>query len=634
MIPELGNFALILALSLALLQASVPLVGVAKNRSAWMAAGRQFAYGQCLFVWIAYIALTYSFVSHDFSVQYVANNSSLELPFWYQFSAVWGSHEGSVLLWSSILSVWTVLVARFSSNLPEAVIARILAILAMISCGFLCFILATSNPFLRFLPNLPSNGADLNPLLQDIGFLIHPPMLYMGYVGFAVPFAFAITALLSRQMDTHWVRWVRPWTLAAWSFLTLGITLGSWWAYRELGWGGWWFWDPVENASFLPWLVGTALIHSLAVTEKRNAFKAWTILLAITAFSLSLLGTFLVRSGILTSVHAFAVDPKRGVFMLMFLLLVIGGSLLVYAWRAVAIKSGEGFQLLSRETFLLMNNLLLMVAMITVLLGTLYPLLIQALGLGKLSVGAPYFNTVFVPLIAPLIFLMGIGPHCLWQSMQPTHLFKRLRYVFFLSLTLGIILPWLFTDEVQGYVVLGLSLALWIFLTTLQDLLRRIRAGRISQLTRSQCAMLIAHLGVAVCVVGITLSCAYSIERNVRMAPGDEIILGPYQFEFQRTKAIKGPNYTGVAALFKVTENGKSVSTLQAEKKFYTVKRMTMTDAAIDASVFRDLYIALGAPIDKNSWAVRLYYKPFVRWIWFGGLLMLLGGLLAMRRRK
>ncbi len=630
MLPELGNFSLILALALALLLSLWPLIGVQLKNEAWIKLARPLAYALGGFILFSYACLTYSFIINDFTVTYVANNSSIQLPVWYRICAVWGAHEGSMLLWVTILSVWTMAVAWCSASLPKETVARVLAVMGMISVGFILFILATSNPFLRILTNVPVNGADLNPLLQDIGLISHPPMLYMGYVGFSVVFAFAIAALMAGKLDTAWIKWSRPWTLAAWCFLSLGITLGSWWAYRELGWGGFWFWDPVENASFLPWLTGTALIHSLAVCEKRNVFKAWTVLLAICAFSLSLLGTFLVRSGVLTSVHAFAVDPSRGRYMLIFLGIVIGGSLSLYAWRAQQVRDDKvTFKLLSRETLLLSNNIFLSVAMLTILLGTLYPLIIQALGLAKLSVGAPYFNTVFIPLIIPLLLLMGIGPHSHWGSITAKKLMARLRIAFILSIIIAATALIIFTQQFNWQVLIAFFAAVWIIVTSLQYVLNHYRKTNSLRLSRAQYGMLAAHIGVAVTVIGITFSSAFSIERNVRMAPGDQVSAGPYQFIFVNTHAINGPNYHGIAGQFTVQKAHHYLTTLQPEKRIFDIQHMAMTDAAIDAGIFRDLYIALGEPLQGQAWSVRIYYKPFVRWIWSGGLLILLGGILA-----
>ena len=631
MIPELGHFSLILAFCLALALAIIPLLGVRFSNSAMLQMARPLAVGQWFFAVISYLCLTYAFIANDFSVQYVAANSNSSLPLIYRICAVWGAHEGSLLLWVVLLSTWMLAVCSLSRQLPREVVARVLAVLGIISVGFLLFLLATSNPFNRLLPEFLGDGQDLNPLLQDPGLIIHPPMLYMGYVGFSVAFAFAIAALLSGRFDATWARWTRPWTITAWCFLTFGITLGSWWAYRELGWGGWWFWDPVENASFLPWLVGTALIHSLLVADRRGLFKGWTIFLAICAFSLSLLGTFLVRSGVLVSVHAFASDPTRGIFILVFLLLVVGGSLFLYAWRAPKLHIVPGnFALLSRETLILAGNIILVISMATVLLGTLYPLIIDALGLGKLSVGPPYFDTVFVPLFAPLLVLIGIGPLCRWRETDAKQLRKRLLLLFLLSLGLGIVLPLMFTGELTLGVAFGMLLATWVISTTLNYVLVQYRHQGSWQLQIKHYGMVLAHLGLAITVIGITLTSHYSIERDVQMKPGDELMIGAYRFTFQATQEQTGPNYRATVAKFSVNKGKQWAAELAPEKRIYNVQQTVMTDAAIDASLFRDLYIALGNPIDEQSWGVRIYYKPFVRWIWLGGLFMLAGGILAL----
>lgn len=632
MIPELGHFALIIALCLALTQATVPLLGAFKNRIAWMQLARYTAIGQFIFIGFSFFILAYSFLNNDFSVAYVAANSNRHLPAIYRFCAIWGAHEGSLLLWVFILSIWSAAVSIFSRSLPLATVARVLSVLAMISTGFLLFLLTTSNPFLRLLQNIPADGQDLNPLLQDPGLVIHPPMLYMGYVGFAVAFAFAIAALIGGRLDATWARWSRPWTLVAWCFLTLGITLGSWWAYRELGWGGWWFWDPVENASFMPWLAGTALIHSLMVTEKRHAFKAWTALLAIITFSLSLLGTFLVRSGILISVHAFAVDPVRGDFMLRFLAIVIGCSLALYAWRARDIRGNADFALCSRETFLLANNVFLTVAMATVLLGTLYPLIIQALGLGKISVGAPYFNAVFVPLMLPMLFIMGMGPLTHWRETSLSLLVKRLRFTFFVTILLALTAI-LFLRDLSGGVFIGLAAAIWITLTTLQNVwqfqVNKLFPVR-KELPRARWGMIVAHLGIAVCITGFVMTSHFSVERDVRMAQGDSVIVGPYQFKFLGIRNLIGPNYSAVEAGVLVTaKDGREITLLKPQERLYTVQQVVLAKTAIDMSLFRDLYVTLGEPLPNDQWALRIYYKPFIRWIWLGGLFMLLGGILA-----
>ncbi len=631
MVPEIGQFALILALCLALIQATVPLLGAFKNQMAWMRLARFTAIGQFIFIGLSFFVLAYCFINNDFSVAYVAANSNRHLPIIYRFCAIWGAHEGSLLLWVFILSIWMSTVSIFSRSLPLAMVARVLSVLAMISTGFLLFLLTTSNPFVRLLQNIPADGQDLNPLLQDPGLVIHPPMLYMGYVGFAVAFSFAIAALIGGRLDAAWAKWSRPWTLVAWCFLTLGITLGSWWAYRELGWGGWWFWDPVENASFMPWLAGTALIHSLMVTEKRHAFKAWTALLAIITFSLSLLGTFLVRSGILISVHAFAVDPVRGDFMLRFLTIVIGCSLALYAWRARDIRGSADFALCSRETFLLANNVFLTVAMATVLLGTLYPLIIQALGLGKISVGSPYFNAVFVPLMLPMLFLMGIGPLVHWREMSSSLLVKRLRLALIMSLLIAMIALFLLRVLSWG-IFIGIAIATWIVLATLLNIWQ-FQVGKIfpirKELPRARWGMIVAHLGIAVCIIGLVMTSHFSAERDVRMAQGDSATVGPYQFKFLGVRNLTGPNYSAVEGGVLVTKGDNEVALLKPQERLYNVQQVVLAKTAIDINLFRDLYVALGEPLPNNQWALRIYYKPFVRWIWLGGLLMLLGGILA-----
>jgi cytochrome c-type biogenesis protein CcmF len=632
-IAELGTLSLILALGFALLQATVPLLGSA--RVCWAQAvscAKPLVIGQTLFITLAYLILTFAFVSDDFSVAYVANHSSLELPWWYKMTAVWGGHEGSMLLWVFILAGWSCAVALRSTHLPPTLYAQVLAVLGWISVGFILFLLITSPPFARLLPEVPLNGRDLNPLLQDAGFLIHPPVLYMGYVGFAVAYAFAMAALLQGRLEPLWAKWARPWTLFAWCWLTLGIALGSWWAYRELGWGGWWFWDPVENASLMPWLAGTALIHSLVVTQKRNAFKAWTVLLAITTFSLSLLGTFLVRSGVLTSVHAFAVDPQRGLFMLMFLAVVIGVSFTLFALRVPTVKQPVAYRLLSRDTFLLLNNTLLMVVLATVLLGTLYPLVIDGLGLGKLSVGAPYFNAVFVPLVAPLLFAMGLGPHCRWRAMPAQLLLSRMRWWFVVCLSVGVLLPWVLTDRQTVLLALGLFLGSWVIVMTVYNVWLKVTTVELRRLPMAWWGMVCAHLGVAVLVLGVTLTTSYSIERNVRLAPGERVTVGSYQFAFNRMQPIAGANYQGVMAEFSVYAGEREISRLFPSKKHYTIAQVTMTDTGIRAGFFSDLYIALGDPLEDDAWVVRIHYKPFVRWIWLGAALIALGGVLAAMR--
>ncbi len=638
MLPELGHLALILALCVAIVQGVVPLWGAARGADALIAVARPAVWAQFLMLATAFGLLAHAFLGNDFSVMYVAQNSNSMLPPIYRFAAVWGGHEGSLLLWATLLAGWGSAVALFSRNLPRVMVARVIGIMGLVSSGFLLFLLLTSNPFAR-LAQPPLDGNDLNPLLQDPGLVMHPPMLYMGYVGFSVAFAFALAALLSGRLDAAWARWSRPWTIVAWIFMTIGITLGSWWAYYELGWGGWWFWDPVENASFMPWLVGTALLHSLAVAEKRSAFKNWTVLLAIFAFSLSLLGTFLVRSGVLTSVHAFANDPRRGVFILLLLATVVGASLLIYAWRAPQVKSSGHFSLLSRETMLLGNNVLLVVAAAAVLIGTIYPLALDALNLGKISVGPPYFNSVFVPLVVPVVALMGIGTLMRWKGDSAGRMARTLRTALAVSVLLGALLPWLLFRSWAPLAMLGSVMTLWIVTTALQDLRQRLRnsGGLLAGLrrqSRSFYGMLSAHLGIAVTVLGITFTSHFSMEHDVRLAPGEHYTLGDYTFNFAGIKAVTGPNYDASRGTLQVTRNGRPETTLESEKRIYRVQTMPMTEAGIDAGVTRDLYVALGEPLPGGAWAVRLYYKPFVRWIWFGALLMALGGVLAASDRR
>ncbi len=640
MIPEIGQLALTLALTLAIAQAWLGLAGAARGDGVWMRAARPAARGQFVFVAIAFGCLTYAFVANDFTVGYVASNSNSALPLHYRVSGVWGGHEGSILLWIMMLCVWTLGVTLFSRQLPDDMVARVLGVMGLVSTGFLLFVLFTSNPFVRVFP-APADGRDLNPLLQDPGMVVHPPMLYMGYVGFSIAFSFAVAALLSGRLDAAWARWSRPWTTAAWAFLTVGIALGSGWAYYELGWGGWWFWDPVENASFMPWLVGTALIHSLAVTEKRGAFRSWTVLLAILAFALSLLGTFLVRSGVLTSVHAFATDPTRGIFILALLVVVIGGSLLLYVWRAPRIGLGGGFEPLSRESMLLANNVMFAAAAGSVLLGTLYPLALDASGLGKISVGPPYFETVFVPLMAPALFLMGVGPLARWKKASIPDLATRLRWAFAASLAAGLVLPFAM-GRWSALVAFGLLLAAWVAASGVVQLYQKIRnaAGgtsawaRLRSTPRATYGMLLAHFGVAVFVTGVTLVKGYDSERDVRMEPGDTVELGGYTFRLDGVRDVQGPNYVAARAQIQVDKNGRAVTTLYPEKRIYTVQNMPMTEAAIDPGFTRDLYVSLGDAVSATAWIVRVQHKPFVDWIWGGCLLMALGGAVAASDRR
>ena len=637
MIPEIGQFALIIALCIAVTQAVVPLAGAGLGIQRWVALAVPSALAQLLFVAIAYGCLTWAFLNHDFSVLYVMQNSNSRLPLIYLISGVWGGHEGSLLLWSLVLATWTGAVALFTPNVPRVMRARVLAVLGLVSCGFLLFILATSNPFDRILPGA-LEGRDLNPLLQDIGLAIHPPMLYIGYVGFSVAFAFSIAALISGQVDSAWARWARPWTNIAWLFLTLGIALGSWWAYYELGWGGWWFWDPVENASFMPWLVGTALMHSLAITEKRGTFKAWTALLAIFAFSLSLLGTFLVRSGVLTSVHAFASDPSRGVFILAFLVVVVGGSLTLYAWRAPLLKSAAKTQLFSRDGALLLNNAFLTVVTSAILLGTLYPIAIDAMG-GKISVGPPYFNLMFISLMAPLGVLMGIGMLIRWKQDSLSRLAAKLKYPTLLVLGTALALSFTLPHWFWG-AFLGIAMALWITVTAGIAIYERFHNRALMSTLRSTPAgfygMLLGHLGMAVFVIGITLTSLYTVEKDLRMAPGDTYTVEGYEFTFHGVRDFNVDNYVATRGGFSVrSESSDYQVDMFPEKRIYPVQTSPMTEAAIDAKLSRDLFIALGEPLDQNgAWAVRIYYKPFIRCIWLGAIIMAIGGVFAASDRR
>ena len=629
MIPEFGHYALILALCVALIQGVLPLIGAHQGRREWLILARPAAQTVFLLLAIAFFTLAWSFYANDFSVLYVAEHSNSQMPVAYRLGAVWGGHEGSLLLWVFLLSTWTILVAQLSKALDEFMVARVIGVLGLVSSGLLLFVLTTSNPFARLLP-AAADGRSLNPLLQDPGLVFHPPMLYMGYVGFSVAFAFAIASLLSGRLDAAWARWSRPWTTAAWIFLTLGIALGSWWAYYELGWGGWWFWDPVENASFIPWLVGTALLHSLAVTEKRGGFKSWTVLLAITAFSLSLLGTFLVRSGVLTSVHAFATDPRRGIFILIFLSLVVGASLVLYAWRAPKSTMGGKFNLSSRETLILLGNVFLVVSAGSVLLGTLYPLLIDALHLGKISVGPPYFNSVFVPIMIPLLVLMGIGPWASWKQTDLLTVIKRLWLAGLVAVLAGIAIP-LIMGEFTWLASTGFLLAFWVIASGCLQIIRQAKTGKP---TRSFVGMQVAHLGIAVFVIGVTMVGAYQEEKDVRMSAGETVQVGGYQIQLQDVKQVPGPNYTAMRGTFLLSKDGGSQTSLYPEKRSYFSSTMPMTEAAIDVGLTRDIYVSLGEELSDKSWAVRVYYKPFVDWIWGGCLLMALGGVLAISDKR
>ena len=639
MIAELGNYALALSLAIAVLLAIFPLWGAEKGNVQFMALARPMTYGLFLILSVSFGALFYVFAINDFSVQYVVNNSNTTLPIYYRLSAVWGSHEGSLLLWIWLLSLWSAAVALFSKRLPQEAVARVLGIMGIISVGFLLFVLFTSNPFTRTFPDFPVDGKELNPLLQDIGLIFHPPLLYMGYVGFSVAFAFSIASLMTGKLDTAWARWSRPWTMAAWVFLTLGIVLGSWWAYYELGWGGWWFWDPVENASFMPWLAGTALLHSLAVTEKRGSFKAWTVLLAILAFSLCLLGTFLVRSGILVSVHAFASDPTRGLYVLAYLIVVIGGSLTLYAYKGSQIRSRDNAERYSRESLLLLNNILLMTALCVVLLGTLLPLVHKQLGLGSISIGAPFFDQMFLIIMTPFALLLGIGPLVKWRRDQFSAIRTPVIASVIIMLIAGFALPYLLQDKLTVSAVLGTMMTVIIVLLSLYEMHQRATYRDtfwrgITKLSRSHWGMILAHLGVAMTVWGIAFSQNYSIERDVRMNVGDTVQIAGYDFTFKGISDANGPNYVGGKAQIDISRDGKHETTLYAEKRLYTVSKMPMTEAAIEWGFSRDLYAALGEKLDNNAWALRLYYKPFIRWIWLGGLFMALGGVLCMFDRR
>ena len=634
MIPELGQIALLLALAMAVVLSTFPLLGASKGVTMWMAIAKPAARIQWLAMTTAFVCLMISFIENDFSVAYVTQNSNSHLPLVYRISAVWGGHEGSLLLWAWTLSTWTLAVSIFSRSIPLNMIARVLGVMGLVSIGFLLFMIITSNPFERLLP-AAIEGRDLNPLLQDFGLIIHPPMLYMGYVGFSVAFAFAIAAMLSGRLDAAWARWTRPWTNVAWLFLTGGIALGSWWAYYELGWGGWWFWDPVENASFMPWLVGTALIHSLAVTEKRGAFKAWTILLAVLAFSLSLLGTFLVRSGVLTSVHAFATDPTRGVFILIFLCAVVGGSLLLYSFRVHLLKSVGRFEMFSRESMLLVNNVLLVVTAASILLGTLYPLLLDALGLGKISVGPPYFNSIFIPLMLPIAIFSGIGINTRWKGDKMKRVFKEVWLWMAASIGIGLALTFFIVPYFSIGAWLGLTLAVWLLLTHVDFLKERLRSRSWASVPLGIYGMTVAHLGMAVFIVGITLTSIYSLEKDVGMAIDDKFSMGKYQFVFKGVKEVPGPNYQASEGTLEVYVENERIAILNPQKRTYRVQRNPMTEAAIDAGFTRDLFVALGDPLSKEgAWSVRLYVKPYIRWIWIGAMLMALGGLLASCDRR
>jgi cytochrome c-type biogenesis protein CcmF len=642
MIPEIGVFCLVLALLVALVQGTLALAGAHWGVTSWMRVARRAALGQFLFASLAMGCLAWSFFDNDFSVLYVAANSHVALPTPYRLAALWGGHEGSMLLWLHLLAGWTLAVARFSRQLPEAFVARVLGVMACLSVGFLLFVLFLSNPFSRLMPPAVE-GRDLNPLLQDPGMVVHPPVLYMGYVGFSVAFAFAIAALLSGRLDSAWARWSRPWTVAAWSMLTLGILLGSAWAYYVLGWGGWWFWDPVENASFMPWLLGTALIHSLAVTDKRGAFRSWTVLLAICTFALCLVGTFLVRSGVLTSVHAFAVDPGRGLFILSFLVLVVGSSLLLFAWRAPRVGMGGSFGLVSRESLLLFNNLVLTVAGVSVLTGTLYPLALDVLGGEKISVGPPYFEAVFVPLMAPGIFLMGVGPMAHWKGTTVPELALRLRWAFAAGVLAALAFPWVAPTGTRSWsplIGLGVLLAAWAVASAFAHACQRLSAGPGGWLERARrqplawYGMLLAHAGVGVFILGVTLANGYESRQELRLELGERATLAGYEFAFEGIGPATGPNYDVQRATIDVNHGGIHVTTLHPEKRLYRVQQMPMSQAAIDTGFGRDLFVAMGEPAGERAWTLRLQVKPLMTWIWAGCVLMAIGGFLAVADRR
>jgi cytochrome c-type biogenesis protein CcmF len=641
MIPEIGHFLLWLAMGTALAIGVIPMVGAARGRADWMAIGRPATYLLFVLVSLASACLMISFVKSDFSVMYVASNSNTHLPLEYRIAGFWGGHEGSLLLWVQMLVVWMVAVALFSRHLPREVLARILAVMGLVSVGFLLFMLLTSNPFDRLFP-VPADGRDLNPLLQDPGMVFHPPTLYMGYVGFCVAFAFAIAALIGGTLDATWARWTRPWTTVAWMFLTVGISMGSSWAYYELGWGGWWFWDPVENASLMPWLLGTALIHSLAVTEKRSSFKNWTVMLAILAFSFSLLGTFLVRSGVLSSVHAFATDPRRGLFILAFLTIVIGSSFALFAWRAPTVGLGARFALYSKETALLANNVLFMVAAAVVLLGTLYPLLLDALGMGKISVGPPYFDSVFVPLMVPTIFLMGVGPMARWKETSVPDLATRLKWAVGVTVVMALLTGWL-AGSIHLLASLGLLMAYWIVSSVATDLWERVRPEgkgfaeirrKARQIPRALAGMMVAHIGVAMFCFGVTMVKTYEVESDVKMAVGDSTTVRGYVFTFKGMKQIQGPNYDASRATMEISRNGNTITELNPEKRVYRVQQNPMTEAAIHPGLTGDLYVSMGEEVEGGAWIVRVYVKPFIDWIWGGCMVMALGGFMAVTDRR
>ena len=634
MIPEIGQFALIIALALSFFQGWFGLISAHNNNLKTMSLVKPIVNTQLLFVIVAFAALSYSFLTNDFSVLYVANHSHRALPAFYKFSAVWSAHEGSLLLWVLILSCWTISVACLSKNLPEIFSVRVLGVLGLLNFGFLLFTLLTSNPFERVWP-IPFDGNDLNPLLQDIGLAIHPPILYIGYVGFSVAYAFAVAAMLSGKLDQKWARWTRPWTTGAWLFLTVGIGLGSWWAYYELGWGGWWFWDPVENASFMPWLIGTALIHSLAVTEKRGLFKSWTLLLSVTAFSLSLLGTFLVRSGILISVHAFATDPERGLFILIFLTIVIGGALSLYAYKAPKMDENVRFNAVSRETFLLLNNVLLVVAATLILIGTLSPLVMEVFNLGKISIGPPWFEIAIMVPMLPLLVLVPMGMHSLWINQEPAGLYKKLRFPLIAAIILGFIITSFLYGRVGLLLIIGSITALWIMLSSIISFKSQWLLFRSKQsLNRSITGMSLAHFGLGVFVFGVTIVSAFNIEADRSISVGDYISVAGYEYKLNAINEVDGPNYRAIEAEIDVYQNNEFLAQLKPQKRTYIVQQSPMTEAAILAKWNKDLFIALGDSLGNGAWSIRVQYKPMIRWIWLGCIVMALGGLISISDRR
>src|SRR5688572_7870878 len=631
MIAELGHFALILALVLAGAQAFFGIFGGARGDARWQAVVRPAVAGQFVLVSTAIGALVHAFVTFDFSVLYVASNSNSALPTFYRVAALWGAHEGSLLLWGWILALWTLAVAMFSRNLPPSFASRVMGVLGIVSFGFLLFTLYTSNPFERILP-APADGRDLNPVLQDPALAIHPPILYTGYVGFAVAFAFACAAMLEGKLDQAWARWTRPWTTLAWCFLSVGIALGSWWAYYELGWGGYWFWDPVENASFMPWLVGTALIHSLAVTEKRGLFKSWTLLLAILAFSLSLLGTFLVRSGVLVSVHSFAADPERGMFILAFLVIMIGGALTLYSWRAPLLKSPAGFEGTAREAFLLYNNIALVLAGLIVFIGTLAPLVNDALGLQSISVGPGWFTRSFPFVALVLVALVSIGIHSAWKRGRLADSRRRLYIGAGIALLVGVGLIFGAYGPGKWQSYLGIVFGCWVIVSSLFDPIDRLR--RRLTLPRAIVGMTLAHMGLGVCVIAISTVESYSVERDVALGAGESVALGRYAYRFDKLEPLEGPNYDGVRAQVTVLRDGLPVAVLHPEKRNYWVQRQSMTEAGIDSRWNMDLFAALGEDLGASRWSVRAQLRPLINYVWLAAGLMALGGAIAASDRR